>query len=140
MSTQLYDCIDTGFATRILSDEAGITCLGCNNLFSEKDKVYMMNKKNGTTIMCSSLACFEKQGGSIDEYQITTIVARKPKVITSNVQPQNKDFTAQVINRYNRINQIETILLKNYPSEFEDISQRAKLGMYMKMIDDNIDV
>ncbi len=138
MSTQLYDCIDTGFATRILSSEAGTTCLGCNNLFSEKDKVYMMNKKNGTTIMCSSLDCFEKQGGRIDEYQITTIVARKSKVIIPNVQPQNKDFTAKVIAQYNRINQIETILLQNYPSEFKDVSQRAKLGMYMKMIDDNI--
>lgn len=135
MSTQLYDCIDKGFATRILPDEAGTACLGCNNLFSENDKVYMMNKKNGTTIMCSSLDCFKKQGGDIDEYQITTIVARKPKIIKVQKQTQSTSKD-KIISEYYRLHEIEDTLLQVEQNQ-EFSTNGSKLGMYMKMIDDN---
>jgi hypothetical protein len=56
------------------------------------------------------------------------------------IQPKpDVDFEGKVIEQYHRIHAIEKILLKNYASEFESPEQRAKLGMYMKMIDDNID-
>ena len=144
MSTQIVHCIDKGFATRILPDEAGTTCLGCNNLFSENDKVYMMNKKNGTTIMCSSLYCFKKQGGDIDDYQQTTIISRKSKVskqtqsVTQRVVSKDK-IIDKIIGEYHRLHEIEDTLLEVEQNQ-EFSTNGSKLGMYMKMIDDNVDV
>ena len=88
MSSQIWDTVDVGYATRILENEVNEECLGCGNKFALKEKVYMMHKKNGTTIYCTSLECFKKQGGHIDEYQITTVISRK--IIQQKAKPITK--------------------------------------------------
>lgn len=80
MSNQIQETKNVGYATRVTSQEAGEACLGCGNKFSTHEKVYRMHKENGTTIQCSSVQCFEKQGGKIDEYQINTIIPPKKDV------------------------------------------------------------
>lgn len=80
MTQQIHETKNVGYATRITPEEANQACLGCANKFSTGEKVYRMHKDNGTTVQCSSMKCFEKQGGKIDEYQINTIVSPKKSI------------------------------------------------------------
>jgi len=137
MSDIIHDSIERGYATRIAEYENGQACITCNNVFSTGDKVYRINKEDGTTIQCTSMFCFKKQGGEISEYQINTVIAPKPK--STIPTKQDVDFENKVIEQYHRIHGIEGILRRNFKDVFEN-DNPAKLGMYMKMIDDNIDV
>lgn len=137
MSQLLHDSIEKGFATRITNNEKGQECVSCKNIFSTGDKVYRINKTNGTTIQCTSLHCFREQGGKIDEYQINTVIGPKPQDLITAPSKQDADFESKVIQQYHHIHGIEEILWKNFKGAFEG-ENPAKLGMYMKMIDDNL--
>ena len=141
MSQTLHDSIEKGYATRIADYESGQQCVSCENLFSVGEKIYRINKTDDTIIQCTSLLCFREQGGEIDEYQINTIIGSKPQLTTQTKSAtptkQDVDFESKVIQQYHRIHGIEEILLKNFKVAFEG-ENPAKLGMYMKMIDDGM--
>lgn len=131
MALQIWEQKEKGYATRIVAAEAGKECQGCQNLFSVGEKVYMMHKENGTTIMCTSQSCFVKQGGVIDEYQVNTTVTRKIKPVVQKHEQQS-NFQAEIVKNYREVSEIEKILIGENP-DFKTNVQ--KLGMYIKVID-----
>lgn len=145
MSQTLHDSIEKGFATRIASHENGQECTSCKNIFSTGEKVYRINKKDNTTIQCTSLHCFREQGGKIDEYQINTVIGPKPQgtsivsSVASSTAPITPDaeYESKVMKEFYNIHGIGEILLKNVKSVFDD-EDPDKLYTYMKMIDHNI--
>ena len=144
MSVQLWETINVGYVTYVLENEINQACLGCANKLTRGQKIFIMHKENGTTIMCSNQTCFEKQGGYIDEYQTNTIITRKGttrKGTTTNDKPTSihspdADFEDRVMIEFYRIDKIQNILLENVGKKFD--GNPAKLGMYMKMIDDGM--
>ncbi len=140
LSTQITSSIDVGYATTITELEVNEACLACANRFLLHDKVYRMHKENGITIQCNSLMCFRQQGGEIDEYQTNTIIHPKKshtvKIDSKIIEPQNTSFRDRVKKKYHHIHEIERILLEEFGEAFKD--EPAKLGMYMKMIDDGL--
>jgi len=137
MSQTLHDSIENGYAARIAEYENGQECTSCKNIFSTGEKVYRINKKDDTIIQCTSLHCFREQGGEIDEYQINTVIGPKSQDTSIVPAKQDADFESKVIEQYHRIHEIEEILLKKFKVTFEG-ENPSKLGMYMKMIEDNL--
>lgn len=144
MSSQTWEIIGKGFATRVLHKEAGSSCVECNNIFSENEKIYMMKNSDNTYIMCSSMLCFVKQGGKIDEYQTNTIISRKsieekPQSIPAKLDGIKPDSTikGKVVNVYHYLHEIEDTLLEEERNK-EFSTNGSKLGLYIKMAEEII--
>ncbi len=135
MKSEIIDIENKGYVTRILPDEVDEVCVGCGQKFTLEQKVFRMKKENGMIVQCSKLTCFNRQGGIIDEYQINTVISRKP--VMKPKTKQNMDFRDHVISQYDKLHNIEDILL-DIEKNKEFSSNGQKLGMYMKMIDDSL--